>query len=445
MPPGGGAPRWRRPRRRSLGAWLAGRDGGGGGRGLRRRRADQLPARRPQNADGGFGSSPGAPSSPALRRLGGARARRRGARPAERPPRRQQPARLHPRRASAARSTWLARADDPRRARGRGVRAPVRRPRPRRPARRRHPRRRLDLRPGQPDRVRGARAARCGRRAGRANALRWLIRQQDPDGGFNFASAGGASDVDDTGAALEALAGAPGAGSARSRGVRFLRRQQNRDGGFPALAGRALQRPVDGVGDPGPGRGRASTRARSTAAGPCRRCAYLQSLARARRARPLLAHERSDAGVGDRQALMALAGKPLPVGPVRRRTAREAVAGGSKRRGSRHSGCRRLRHRKAAHQAGPGGRGSADPNRPCCRYAERRGRRDGDRARAVLASANGRRACARIGSLSPPDADRSPEGDRRRRAPRRAGARGGAQARGPGHEVLVERAPVPAR
>ncbi|MBV8712052.1 MAG: hypothetical protein JOY56_09740, partial [Solirubrobacterales bacterium] len=56
-----------------------------------------------------------------------------------------------------------------------------------------------------------------------AAALPWLARQQDADGGFNFATRGGTSDVDDTGAALQALAGAGGPASARarSRAVRF--------------------------------------------------------------------------------------------------------------------------------------------------------------------------------------------------------------------------------
>ncbi len=67
--------------------------------------------------------------------------------------------------------------------------------------------------------------------------LAWLIHQQDPDGGFSFTTAGGGSDVDDTGAALEALAGDGAAARARSRAVRFIRRQQNRDGGFPSLRG----------------------------------------------------------------------------------------------------------------------------------------------------------------------------------------------------------------
>ncbi len=64
----------------------------------------------------------------------------------------------------------------------------------------------------------------------------WLSRQQDSDGGFNFATAGGTSDVDDTGAALEALSRA-GSGSTISRAVAFLRHQQNPDGGFPSDPG----------------------------------------------------------------------------------------------------------------------------------------------------------------------------------------------------------------
>ena len=65
--------------------------------------------------------------------------------------------------------------------------------------------------------------------------LSWLSRQEDSDGGFNFATAGAVSDVDDTGATLEALAG----GGARviSHAVEFLRQQQNPDGGFPADPG----------------------------------------------------------------------------------------------------------------------------------------------------------------------------------------------------------------
>jgi hypothetical protein len=72
-----------------------------------------------------------------------------------------------------------------------------------------------------------------------AASLAWIVRQQDGDGGFNFATRGGLSDVDDTGAALEALAGdrGPGASRARSRALEYIRGQQDRDGGFPGMPG----------------------------------------------------------------------------------------------------------------------------------------------------------------------------------------------------------------
>jgi energy-coupling factor transport system substrate-specific component len=66
--------------------------------------------------------------------------------------------------------------------------------------------------------------------------IRWLVHQQDRDGGFNFATAPGQSDIDDTGAVLEALAGS-GHPHATSRAIRFLRRHQNRNGGFPSQIG----------------------------------------------------------------------------------------------------------------------------------------------------------------------------------------------------------------
>ena len=70
-----------------------------------------------------------------------------------------------------------------------------------------------------------------------ARTLRWLVHQQGSDGGFGFAGGGGSSDVDDTGATLEALAGDHAAASAISRAVGYLRGQQERDGGFPSQPG----------------------------------------------------------------------------------------------------------------------------------------------------------------------------------------------------------------
>lgn len=64
--------------------------------------------------------------------------------------------------------------------------------------------------------------------------LSWIAAQQGRDGGFSFASGGGGSDVDDTGAALEALGRA---GPHVSHAVGYLRRHQNLDGGFPSEPG----------------------------------------------------------------------------------------------------------------------------------------------------------------------------------------------------------------
>jgi energy-coupling factor transport system substrate-specific component len=62
--------------------------------------------------------------------------------------------------------------------------------------------------------------------------IAWLGHQEDADGGFNFATKGGASDIDDTAAALEALGGA-----GPSRAVHFIEAHENRDGGFPSEPG----------------------------------------------------------------------------------------------------------------------------------------------------------------------------------------------------------------
>ena len=71
-----------------------------------------------------------------------------------------------------------------------------------------------------------------------AAAARWVERQQDRDGGFNLYRRGGASDSDDTGYALEALAAAGrGRTATTRRAVAFLRRSQRRDGGWSLTAG----------------------------------------------------------------------------------------------------------------------------------------------------------------------------------------------------------------
>ena len=151
-----------------------------------------------------------------------------------------------------------------------------------------------------------------------AASVGWLTRQQDADGGFNFGGRGGTSDPDDTGAALEALAGTGGsaADNARARAVRFLRDQQDADGGFASLPGAgsntqstafAVQGLLAAGVDPG------SVRRRG--ASPLD---YLRSLIAAD------GHVRYSRGTDQTpvwvtaEALMALDGKALPLAPAAR-------------------------------------------------------------------------------------------------------------------------------
>jgi energy-coupling factor transport system substrate-specific component len=69
-------------------------------------------------------------------------------------------------------------------------------------------------------------------------AAGWIERQQNGDGGFSFGVRGLPSDIDDTGAALQALADA-GARDARvlRTGSAYLGRAQNPDGGYPQQPG----------------------------------------------------------------------------------------------------------------------------------------------------------------------------------------------------------------
>jgi prenyltransferase beta subunit/uncharacterized membrane protein len=69
-------------------------------------------------------------------------------------------------------------------------------------------------------------------------AAGWLEGQQRTGGGFGYAGRGAAADVDDTSAAIQALAAAGRAGGAvASSAVGFLTRSVNRDGGFPQQPG----------------------------------------------------------------------------------------------------------------------------------------------------------------------------------------------------------------
>jgi prenyltransferase beta subunit len=157
-------------------------------------------------------------------------------------------------------------------------------------------------------------------------AASWLTRQQEADGGFGFATRGGGSDIDDTAAALQALvaAGARGKTTA-AHAVAFILGAQNLDGGFPQQTGGesnaqstawavqaldAASRNVEAV----------------TRQGSRSPLGYLQSLVASDGS---VRYSRTGAQTPvwvTAQALTALAGKPLPIAPVRGAAHRSQVA-----------------------------------------------------------------------------------------------------------------------
>ncbi|MBV8219992.1 MAG: terpene cyclase/mutase family protein, partial [Solirubrobacterales bacterium] len=153
-------------------------------------------------------------------------------------------------------------------------------------------------------------------------AVSWLVRQQDGDGGFNFATRGGLSDVDDTGGVLEALAGIGGsaASHARARAVAYIRGQQDRDGGFPSMpgAGSNAQSTAFGVQGLFAAGVDAGSLHRRGAPSPLD---YLRSLIAADgHVRYSRSTDQTPVWV-TAEALMALDGKALPIGPVARQVA----------------------------------------------------------------------------------------------------------------------------
>ena len=147
----------------------------------------------------------------------------------------------------------------------------------------------------------------------------WLAREQNRDGGFNFAGRGGVSGIDDTSAPVQALAAA---GRRRSRSVGraigFLAARQNGDGGFPLTPGGssnaqstawAVQALVAGRRDPGRVRRRGHTP-----------LAYLRSLTAPNGS---VRYSRTSGQTPvwvTGQALIALARRPFPLPRVRRRS-----------------------------------------------------------------------------------------------------------------------------
>jgi uncharacterized membrane protein len=146
------------------------------------------------------------------------------------------------------------------------------------------------------------------------DAAGWIEQQQNADGGFSFGEHGSPSDVDDTGAALQALAAA-GARNAHvlSAGADYLIRSQNLDGGFPEQYGNesnaqstawAIQGLIAAGRSPGAVRRRGSRSPEG----------YLESLLAPGGS---IRYSRTGAQTPvwvTAQALIALAGKTFPVG-----------------------------------------------------------------------------------------------------------------------------------
>jgi energy-coupling factor transport system substrate-specific component len=170
------------------------------------------------------------------------------------------------------------------------------------------------------------------RAAGRARGSRpvrraadWLAGQANPDGGFNFGGAGGPSGVDDTGAAVQALAaGGRRRAAVTKRAAGWLAGKQNPDGGFPLQPGGASNAQSTAWAIQGllaAGRDPAKVH-RDGSRDPL---AYLRSLTSASgEVRYSRTSKQTPVWVTG-QAVMALARKPLPLAPVPRR-ARTAAA-----------------------------------------------------------------------------------------------------------------------
>ena len=156
-------------------------------------------------------------------------------------------------------------------------------------------------------------------------AASWLRRQQNADGGFGFGGRGGGSDVDDTAAVLQALVDAGARGPAIGRSSAFLVRSQNPDGGYPQQAGGesnaqstawAIQGLIAARRDPRTVTregGRSPLAFLATLLGPDGSVRYSRTGSQT----PVWVTA---------QALTALAGKPLPIAPVRGHVAATVTA-----------------------------------------------------------------------------------------------------------------------
>ncbi len=217
----------------------------------------------------------------------------------------------------------------------------------------------------------GILALRAADAGGTNKPSRWLARQQNEDGGFGL-SPSAQSDVDNTGAALQALA-ATGRRGPLDDAIGYLRGAQNGDGGFGQFEGR-------------------SSNAQSTAYAVQGLVAAGRNPGRFRRGGNspigyLRARQNGDGSVDysrvsaqtpvwvTAQAVMALARKPLPLDPVPRQRTRGAAASGGAASGGGSSSEPAPANAKSSKDKSPTRDGSGEPvgsaqtSNPVTRYA----------------------------------------------------------------------------
>ena len=173
----------------------------------------------------------------------------------------------------------------------------------------------------------GILALRAADAGGTGESAGWLARQQGGDGGFGLAP-GAQSDVDNTGAAIQALVAAGRGGSnAIGDAVGFLRRAQNSDGGFGQYDGRLSNAQSTAYAVQGlVAAGRNPARFRKGGRSPV---AYLRAL---QRPNGSVKYSRASSQTPvwvTAQAVLAFGRKPFPLDPVSREQARTAGAAAS--------------------------------------------------------------------------------------------------------------------
>jgi energy-coupling factor transport system substrate-specific component len=260
----------------------------------------------------------------------------------------------------------------------------------------------------------GIMSLRAAGRSARSPAVRrsgaWLARQQNTDGGFSYATGGGASFVDETGAALQGLAAADRAeGRETARAVSYLRGAQNPDGGFGQTEGyrsnaQSTAWAVQGI----VAAGRAPGSFRRGGRSPL---AYLASL---QQDDGSFRYSRSSAQTPvwvTAQVVTALRRKPFPLDEParRRRAAADAGAPGAHRDTAAVAGRRAASGREGRPRAGarpaPAHRGAAQPvrrapvaTRPVASRSEP-GASEEDSAAAPVATAGAAALALAVGGL----------------------------------------------